>query len=336
MRKTAFFAVPLILGLAAMALTGCPGKSGPLNPSAPTDTPTLAPPNTLTATPSSTPTGTATTTATSTGTATFTRTSTPADTPTSTATSTASATPSSTPTPTGTDTATNTPVNTSTATSTFTSSDTPTDTPTDTATSTATSSFTVTPTDTPTSTATSTSTGTPTPTSTVTACTNPAQYGVTTIVSTGGAIDNAMFCQPVTLTSPIYVNSMSYDSAGPFNQVRVAIYTNQVISSGYYAGQDFPYSLVTLSDYQNIGTGWVTIGVPSAYLPADPSGTIYWLVNGGVNDGGNHQFYTNGAEGWGLVHYNGSAYVTPGFPQFCDINDAGGGSVMPLVMNGCP
>lgn len=131
---------------------------------------------------------------------------------------------------------------------------------------------------------------------------------------------------------------MTYDAAGAINQMRVAIYTNQVIASGYYAGQNFPYSLMTLSDYQDItGAGLVTINVPSVYLPASPSGTIYWLANGGVDDGNYYTLYSNGtSNGWGLSVYNGSAYVSPGFPQYCDISMAGGAFNPPLVMNGCP
>ena len=145
-----------------------------------------------------------------------------------------------------------------------------------------------------------------------------------------------LFCEPVTLTSPIYVNSMAVDLASSAIQMRVGIYTNTVVPSGYYAGQNFPGNLLTVSSEQAFTAGWETIPVPSAYLTASPSGTIYWMAWGGTDNTSGYSAYTNGNSIWGMEVYNGTTYVSPNFPAVCDINTAGGGFDTTLVINGCP
>ena len=303
------------LGLFAMAvlLAGCPSKN--TSPAAPNQP---APTNTYTVVPSATPTDTATktSTATSTDTATLTGTPTPSATITNsgTPTLTLTSTDTTTPTPTATNSLTATITNTYTLTPTPSSTDTPTQTAT----------FTI------------TSTSTPTVTSTVTTCTAPVQYGETTATETDGSSGYVMFCEPVTLTSPIYVNSMAVDLAGTATQMRVGIYTNTVVPSGYYAGRNFPGNLITVSNQQALTAGWITVPVAAAYLTADVSGTIYWMAWGGTDSTSGYSAYTNGNSIWSLSVYNGTAYVSPNFPATCDINDAGGGFDTTLAINGCP
>ena len=243
-------------------------------------------------------------------------------------------TDSTTPTPSDTLTATLSPTRTPTKSPTVTSTTSPTNSPTITPTNTPTNSPTNSPTPTPTNTATSTPTTTPT----VTPCTTPAQYGLTTASATGYEVGYVIVCQPVTLTSSIYVNSMAVDVAGSPTQMRVGIYTNQVISGGTYSGQNYPDSLVMVSGYQDLAPGFNYCSVPSSYLPADGGGTVYWLAYGGTDSTASYYFYTNSTtnNAWGLTHYNGSTFVAPGFPLACSINDAGGASDSPIIMLGCP
>ena len=257
-------------------------------------------------------------------------TKTPTNNPTNSTTPTSSATLTATPsyTNSGTASPTNSPTHSPTPSPTNTTMNSPTITPTN--------SPTNSPTITPTNTATNTPTSTPSNSPTVTPCTTPMQFGPTPAATIGSEVGYVMVCQPVTLTSPIYVNSMAVDVAGSPTQMRVGIYTNQVISGGVSV-QNYPDSLVTVSGYQDLTPGFNSYPVPSAYLSAVGGGTIYWLAYGGTDSTLTYNFYTNGAtNAWGLAHYNGSAYVAPGFPAACSINDAGGAFDSPIIMLGCP